>query len=159
MSFIIRDAIKEDMDQVLQRIQELADFEEESGAVEICREDLVRDGFGENPLFHCFVAEKNAKIVGIALVYFRYSTWKGKTVHLEDLIVNKKMRGSGIGKALYMRVMQYAKEQGVKRVEWNVLDWNVNAVRFYENSGAKILKGWQVVQMNEEGLNTFLSRK
>lgn len=157
MSFIVRDAKKEDMPQVLMRIQELADFEKESDAVEVTVEDLERDGFGKNPLFHCFVAEKEDVIVGIALVYFRYSTWKGKTVHLEDLIVREDMRGAGIGKALYTRVMQYGREQGVKRIEWNVLDWNTDAVRFYENSGAKILEGWQVVQMNEEGLKSFLS--
>ena len=157
MSFIVRDAKKEDMPQVLMWIQELADFEKESDAVEVTVEDLERDGFGKNPLFHCFVAEKEGVIVGIALVYFRYSTWKGKTVHLEDLIVREEMRGAGIGKALYTRVMQYGREQGVKRIEWNVLDWNTDAVRFYENSGAKILEGWQVVQMNEEGLKSFLS--
>lgn len=157
MSFIIRDAEKQDMQQVLELIQELADFEKESDAVEVTKEDLIREGFGENPLFHCFVAEVEGNIRGIALVYYRFSTWKGRTIHLEDLIVNESMRGTGLGSALYKRVMQYAAEKGVKRVEWNVLDWNKPAVDFYKKSGAKILDGWQVVQMDEQGLQVFLA--
>lgn len=157
MDFQIRKATEKDMPEVLARIQELANFEKEPEAVIITVEDLIRDGFGDHPLFHCFVAEVEGKIEGIALVYFRYSTWKGKTVHLEDLIVSQQMRGKGIGYALYAEVMAYAKEQGVKRVEWNVLDWNTPAVKFYKKSGAHILEGWQVVQMDEKGLDQFLS--
>ncbi|MDH7447503.1 GNAT family N-acetyltransferase [Aquimarina sp. 2201CG14-23] len=158
MDYLIRDAVANDMPQVLSLIEELAIFENEPDAVEVTTEELVKNGFGERPLFHCFVAETKEEIVGIALVYFRFSTWKGRTVHLEDLIVRESMRGTGIGMALYKRVMQYGKEKGVKRVEWNVLDWNKPAVDFYLRSGAKILEGWQVVQMDEEGLNTFVSK-
>ncbi|MBW1298494.1 GNAT family N-acetyltransferase [Aquimarina litoralis] len=158
MSYIIRDGVAEDMPQVLKLIEELAIFEKEPDAVEVTVEDLIKEGFGEQPLFHCFVAETSTEIVGLALVYFRFSTWKGRTVHLEDLIVRESMRGTGIGMALYKRVMQYGKEQGVKRVEWNVLDWNTPAVNFYLKSGAKILEGWQVVQMDENGMNAFVSK-
>ncbi|MHA7055779.1 N-acetyltransferase family protein [Aquimarina sp. M1] len=158
MDYIIRDAVAKDMPQVLSLIEELAVFENEPDAVEVTTEELVRDGFGKQPLFHCFVAQTKNEIVGLALVYFRFSTWKGKTVHLEDLIVRESKRGTGIGMALYKRVMRYAKEQGVKRVEWNVLDWNKPAINFYLKSGAKILEGWQVVQMDEEGLNVFVSK-
>ncbi|WP_378181061.1 GNAT family N-acetyltransferase [Aquimarina sp. SS2-1] len=158
MDYIIRDAKVSDMPQVLSLIEELAIFENEPDAVEVTVEELIRDGFGEQPLFHCFVADKDTEILGLALVYFRFSTWKGKTVHLEDLIVRESKRGTGIGMALYKRVMKYGKEQGVKRVEWNVLDWNKPAVNFYLKSGAKILEGWQVVQMDEEGLNAFVSK-
>ncbi|WP_108803244.1 GNAT family N-acetyltransferase [Aquimarina sp. Aq107] len=158
MDYIIRDAVAEDMPQALTLIEELALFEKEPDAVEVTVEDLINEGFGEKPLFHCFVAEINNELVGLALVYFRFSTWKGRTVHLEDLIVRESMRGSGIGMALYKRVMQYGKEKGVKRVEWNVLDWNKPAVNFYLKSGAKILEGWQVVQMDEHGLNAFVSK-
>ncbi len=159
MDYIIRDGLAEDMPQVLLLIEELAIFEKEPNAVDVTVEDLLKEGFGDKPLFHCFVAEANDEIVGLALVYFRFSTWKGRTVHLEDLIVRESKRGTGIGMALYKRVMQYAKEQEVKRVEWNVLDWNKPAVDFYLNSGAKILEGWQVVQMDEKGLNAFVSKK
>ncbi len=158
MEFTIREAIKEDMPQVLDLIQELADFEKEPDAVDIKVEDLLREGFGEQPLFHCFVAVSDTKIIGAAIVYYRFSTWKGRTIHLEDLIVKDSMRNKGIGKALYTKVMKYAQEKGVKRVEWVVLDWNTNAVEFYERSGANLLKDWYLVQMDEKGLNAFIAR-
>ena len=93
---IIRKALKEDMNDVLQLIQELATFEKEPEAVVITVDDLIRDGFSQNPLFHCFVAQNDNKIQGMALYYYRYSTWKGKTIHLEDLIVKDKMRATGL---------------------------------------------------------------
>lgn len=159
----IRKGNPEDMESVLGLIQELAIFEKEPEAVVITVEDLVRDGFGEKPLFHVFVAEiedesNNKEIVGIALYYYRYSTWKGKTIHLEDLIVKEKMRGTGLGSALYAEIMRQGKKDNVRRVEWNVLDWNTPAVKFYENSGAKILEEWRVVQMDEAGVNSFLEK-
>ena len=159
----IRKGNPEDMESVLGLIQELAIFEKEPEAVVITVDDLVRDGFGEKPLFHVFVAEiedesSNKEIVGIALYYYRYSTWKGKTIHLEDLIVKEKMRGTGLGSALYAEIMRQGKKDNVRRVEWNVLDWNTPAVKFYENSGAKILEEWRVVQMDEAGVNSFLEK-
>ncbi|AXT61465.1 GNAT family N-acetyltransferase [Aquimarina sp. AD10] len=157
MSYIIRDANPEDMGQVLELIQELATFEKEPDAVEVTVDELITEGFGEQPLFHCFVAEVDKKIVGIALVYFRFSTWKGRSIHLEDLIVKESMRGTGLGSALYAQVMKYAKEKGVRRVEWVVLDWNQNAIDFYEKSGATLLKDWYLVQMDQGGVNAFIS--
>lgn len=154
----IRKGKPEDMKSVLELIQELAIFEKEPDAVLITEEDLVRDGFGENPLFHVFVAEVEKEIVGIALYYYRYSTWKGKTIHLEDLIVKDKMRGSGLGFALYSEIMKQGKKDNVRRIEWNVLNWNTPAVHFYENSGAKVLDEWRVVQMDEKGINSFLAK-
>jgi GNAT superfamily N-acetyltransferase len=154
----IRKGNPEDMRSVLGLIQELAIFEKEPEAVVISEEDLIRDGFGEKPLFHVFVAEVEEEIVGIALYYYRYSTWKGKTIHLEDLIVKEKMRGTGLGSALYAEIMKQGKRDNVRRVEWNVLDWNTPAVDFYKNSGARILDGWQVVQMDEAGINLFLEK-
>ena len=159
----IRKGNPEDMESVLGLIQELAIFEKEPEAVVITVDDLVRDGFGEKPLFNVFVAEiedesGNKEIVGIALYYYRYSTWKGKTIHLEDLIVKEKMRGTGLGSALYAEIMKQGKKDNVRRVEWNVLAWNTPAVKFYENSGAKILEDWQVVQMDEAGVNSFLEK-
>lgn len=154
----IRKGNPKDMESVLGLIQELAIFEKEPDAVVITVDDLVRDGFGENPLFHVFVAEVEEEIVGIALYYYRYSTWKGKTIHLEDLIVKDKMRGTGLGSALYAEIMKQGKKDNVRRVEWNVLAWNTPAVKFYENSGARILEDWQVVQMDEAGINSFLEK-
>ena len=159
----IRKGNPEDMKSVLGLIQELAIFEKEPDAVVITEEDLIRDGFGKNPLFHVFVAEieneeKQKEIVGIALYYYPYSTWKGKTIHLEDLIVKEKMRGTGLGSALYSEIMKQGKRDNVRRVEWNVLAWNTPAVNFYKNSGARILDDWQVVQMDEAGVNAFLEK-
>ena len=151
----IRKAEIRDMPQVLELIKELAVFEKEPDAVEVTVADLVAEGFGENALFTCFIAENEMEILGMALVYFRFSTWKGRTVHLEDLIVKQKYRGLGIGTLLYNNVVAYAKEQGVKRVEWVVLDWNQNAIEFYEKSGATILKDWYLVQLEEEQLKSF----
>lgn len=144
----IREALKEDMPAVLKLIKELADYENASEEVEITIEDLEKEGFEEGN-FKCFVAEADGKILGMALVYFRFSTWKGRTVHLEDLIVSKDARGTGLGGALYGRVVQYGHENGVKRVEWVVSEGNKNAIEFYENTGADIKKNWYTVHMDE----------
>lgn len=156
---IIRKAQKEDMKYVLELIQELATFEKEPNAVVVTVEDLIRDGFSENPLFHCFVGEIDEQIVGMALYYYRYSTWKGKTIHLEDLIVKEKMRGSGLGFALYSKIIEQGKKDNVRRIEWAVLDWNTPAIDFYEKSGAKVLRDWYIAQMDEKGINEFLNKK
>ncbi|MDP3680871.1 MAG: GNAT family N-acetyltransferase [Flavobacterium sp.] len=155
----IRKGKPEDMQAVLGLIQELADFEKEPDAVLVTVDDLVRDGFGPVPLFHVFVAEVESEIVGIALWYYRFSTWKGKTIHLEDLVVKDKMRGTGLGYALYSEIIKQGKKDQVRRVEWNVLDWNAPAIEFYEKSGAKVLKDWYVVQMDEIGINHFVENK
>ena len=155
----IRKGKPEDMAAVLGLIQELADFEKESDAVVVTVEDLVRDGFGPAPLFDVFVAEAEKDIVGIALYYYRYSTWKGKTIHLEDLIVRENMRGTGLGYALYSEVIKQGKKDKVRRIEWNVLDWNTPAVEFYEKSGAKVLDDWRVVQMDEAAIDYFIENK
>lgn len=155
----IRKGNAEDMQAVLGLIQELADFEKEPNAVLTTVDDLVRDGFGTNPLFNVFVAEVKSEIVGIALYYYRFSTWKGKTIHLEDLVVKDKMRGTGLGYTLYSEIIKQAKKDKVRRIDWNVLDWNSPAIEFYEKSGAEILKEWCVVQMDEAGINCFVENK
>lgn len=158
MEFKIREARPEDMPAVLELIKELAAFEKEPEAVIISADDLKRDGFGENPAFTCFVAETSTGIQGMALVYFRYSTWKGRTIHLEDLIVRESFRGKGLGNALYKKVIAYARELGVKRTEWVVLDWNTHARKFYERSGATVFENWCTVQMDEQAMLDFLKK-
>lgn len=155
----IRPAEPSDMKQVLERIRELAVFEKEPEAVVITEADLIRDGFSDPPLFQCLVAEEQDIVLGIALFYFRYSTWKGKTIHLEDLIVKASERGRGIGMALYREVIRRGKEEGVRRIEWAVLDWNTPAIQFYEKTGARVQPDWRVVQMDENGIATFLEKK
>ena len=154
---IIRKALKKDMPCVLELIQELAIFEKEPDAVVVTVDDLVSDGFSEQPLFQCFVAEVENEIIGMALFYYRYSTWKGKTIHLEDLIVKESKRGTGAGFALYKEIIQQGKAENVRRIEWNVLDWNTPAIDFYEKSGAKVLGDWRVVHMDENGITNFIS--
>jgi GNAT superfamily N-acetyltransferase len=153
---IIRKGTPKDMQHVLDLIKELAIFEKEPEAVVVTADDLIRDGFAENPLFHTFVAEVENQIIGIALYYYRYSTWKGKTIHLEDLIVKEDKRGIGVGFALYSEIIRQGKRDNVRRIEWNVLDWNKPAIDFYKKSGAKVLDDWLVVQMDEYGINEFL---
>lgn len=152
----IRLAIKEDMVSVLSLINELATFEKEPNAVVINENYLIEHGFSKNPDFICYVAQLDNEIVGMALFYYRFSTWKGKTIHLEDLIVKQDKRGLGIGKALYKKVLKYAQKQKVKRVEWVVLDWNTNAIDFYKKSGANVLDDWKTVQIDNEALNRYL---
>ena len=154
---IIRKATKNDMPSVLELIQELATFEKEPDAVVVTVDDLILDGFSENPLFQCFVAEVDGEIIGMALYYYRYSTWKGKTIHLEDLIVKENKRGTGAGFALYKEIIKQGKAENVRRIEWNVLDWNTPAIDFYEKSGAKVLGDWRVVHMDDKGIEQFLN--
>ena len=132
MDITIRKATKEDMGRVHELIIELAMYEKLPQEVELKPGDLVNDGFGEKPLFHCFVAEVNSRVEAMAIFYNRYSTWKGKTVHLEDLIVTKNMRNKGIGALLLDRVIIFGKEMGVKRISWEVIDWNKKAIKFYQ---------------------------
>ena len=143
------------MPDVLRLIKELATFEKAPEAVEMTVEVLLESGFSENPLFRCFVAEVDEKVVGMALVYFRFSTWKGKALYLEDLVVQEDMRRKGIGEALFTKVMQYANQEDCKRVNWVVLDWNKTAIHFYKNSGATIMPEWWQVMMEEEPLRKF----
>ncbi|MEP3838865.1 MAG: GNAT family N-acetyltransferase [Algibacter sp.] len=158
MEFKIRNAKASDMPEVHHLINELAIFEKEPDAVEVTVEDLQNDGFGKQPAFHCFVAEVNSKIEGIALIYNRYSTWKGKIIHLEDLIVSKAMRGTGLGTALLDTVVKYGHDLGVKRINWEVIDWNEKAIAFYEKKGAKVLRDWDVVWLDKAAINNYISK-
>jgi GNAT superfamily N-acetyltransferase len=156
MNFTVRLAQKIDMESVLNLITELAVFENEPHAVDITVEDLIRDGFSEPPKFRVYVAEQENTIIGIALFYERFSTWKGRTLHLEDLIVTKSKQKIGAGKALYTAVLKYAYDHHFNRVAWEVIDWNKNAIDFYKSTGATYLNDWSVVQMNKENLEKFI---
>ncbi len=159
MSFIVRKGEKEDMKNVMRLIKELAAFEKLPNEVEISEADLIKDGFSEHPKFMTFVAEENHEIIGATLFYERYSTWKGRVIHLEDLIVTEQKRGFGVGMALYTAILKYAYDMGAKRVVWDVLDWNQNAIDFYKSTGANVLKDWQVVHMREDALKKFIETK
>ncbi|NRB59792.1 MAG: GNAT family N-acetyltransferase [Winogradskyella sp.] len=149
-------ATKNDMPRVLELIKELAVFEKEPDAVEVTVSDLQNDGFGDKPKFTCFVLEIDGVVEGIALVYSRYSTWKGEAIHLEDLIVSHKHRGKGLGSLLLDEVVKYAYQKKVRRVCWEVLDWNTSAIDFYESKGANVMRDWDVVQLDEKGINNYV---
>jgi GNAT superfamily N-acetyltransferase len=156
MNYSIRPATREDMGAVLELIHELAVFEKEPNAVEVTRAQLEEDGFGQLAKFNCFVAVSGGNVLGMALVYPRYSTWKGPALHLEDLIVTRDARGHGIGGALLTAVIRFARDSGARRVGWEVLDWNEPAIAFYKARGARILRDWDVVQMDRQGMDHYL---
>ena len=158
MNFKIRNASSKDMSAVLQLIVELAVFEKEPNAVEITEQSLIEDGFQGTPAFKCFVATVDDKVVGTALIYHRFSTWKGKILHLEDLIVTQKMRGHGIGTALLDEVVKYGYHFKVKRINWEVISWNNGAIKLYERQGAKVLRNWNVVHLDEKGIETYITK-
>lgn len=159
MNIIIREAISKDMSKVLELIKELATFEKEPDAVIVTEKQLIIDGFSSPPKFKCFVAEINQEIVGMALGYPRYSTWKGPTIHLEDLIVTKSKRGLGIGFKLFSKFIHYANELNVKRIEWVVLDWNKSAIDFYKKNAAHVLDDWRVAQMDFNAIKKFVNNE
>ena len=152
----IRKAQKSDAASILFLIQELAIFEKEPRAVIVTQAQIEKDGFGDHPLFECFVAEVTDQVVGMALYYPRYSTWKGATFHLEDLIVTEPMRGKGIGTQLYNAFLEHAYNKGVKRVEWAVLDWNLPGIEFYQKSGATISDDWRCVQIDKKSIDSYI---
>lgn len=129
---IIRKGIETDVPAALLLVQELALYEKAPAEVEVTKEEMNRSGFGKDKLFDFFVAEVNENIVGMALYYYKYSTWKGKCIFLEDIIVTERMRGTGIGKLLFDEVVKVAKNEKVRRLEWQVLEWNKPAISFYK---------------------------
>jgi GNAT superfamily N-acetyltransferase len=127
---------------MMQLIHELAVFEKAPNEVVANAETLLQSGFQEHPLFVAWVAEKDGLIVGMALCYIRYSTWKGPVLYLEDLIVTESFRSNGIGKALFEKCIAHAKHNNYRRMVWQVLDWNTPAIDFYKGYGAQIEDGW-----------------
>ena len=156
----IRKANSSDVKDIIRLLVELAVYEKEPDAVKVTEEELIRDGFGSNPRYECLLAEFNSEVVGLAFFTPRYSTWVGDTLHLEDLVVTEKMRGRGIGTLLYREFLFVAKDRGVNRVEWSVLDWNKTAIDFYKKSGAIVdgLEQWKIVRMDKQIIEKYLSK-
>ena len=142
MSIIIRKGTPNDLNQAFELVQELAEYENALHEVENSVERMMEDGFGKKPIFEFFVAEENGKIEGTAIFYYRYSTWKGKAIFLEDLVVRKAKRGAGIGKKLLDAIVQEAKDVDARQVMWQVLDWNEPAINFYKKLGTDLDEGW-----------------
>lgn len=151
----IRKGIKSDLPQVLELIRELADYEKAAHEVEITLTQLEEDGFGENPVYEFFVAENESEIVGIALYYFRYSTWKGKAVYLEDLVVKDSERGKGYGQLLLDAIIKEAKRTNSKQIRWQVLDWNEPAIEFYKKLGADLDGEWINCTLTSQQIQSY----
>ena len=138
----IRVGKREDLPHVLELIRELAVYERAPDAVVNTVAEMEKDGFGSRPIFGFFVAEVNQRIIGISIYYWRYSTWKGKRLYLEDIVITEKERGRGAGKLLFDRTMQHALDEGCSGMMWQVLEWNEPAIRFYRKYGAKLDDEW-----------------
>jgi ribosomal protein S18 acetylase RimI-like enzyme len=148
MNIIVRRAEKEDCPRLLDLIQELADYEKAPNEVTVTLEHFMESGFGDNPVWWAFVAASpglskgEEQILGFALYYIRYSTWKGQRMYLEDIIVTEAMRGKGLGKLLLDRLIVEAKEKGLNGISWQVLEWNEPAINFYKKFNASFDTEW-----------------
>src|SRR5579859_2317736 len=142
MQINLRVAVKEDCPRLLELVHELALFEKAPEEVTVTLEEFIDAGFGEKPVWKTFVAEVDGVIVGFALYYIRYSTWKGCRMYLEDLIVTESWRGKGVGKLLFDRLIAEAREMGFNGMSWQVLDWNEPAIKFYKKYEAALDGAW-----------------
>ncbi|MBU3743429.1 MAG: GNAT family N-acetyltransferase [Sediminibacterium sp.] len=142
MQVNIRRAVKEDCPALLALIRELAEYEKAPEQVTVTLTHFEESGFGNHPVWWGFVAELEGVVVGFALYYIRYSTWKGQCLYLEDFLVTEAHRGKGIGALLFERVMQEAKDKGFRRMVWQVLDWNEPAINFYKKYNANLDPEW-----------------
>jgi GNAT superfamily N-acetyltransferase len=142
MSIEIRRARREDCPRLMELVHELAVYEKAPDEVTVSLEHFTESGFGAQPVWWAFVAEVDGHIEGFALYYIRYSTWKGQRLYLEDLIVTDAMRGKGLGKMLFDRLIEEMKEKQFSGMVWQVLDWNTSAIDFYKRYGAALDAGW-----------------
>jgi GNAT superfamily N-acetyltransferase len=153
----IRPGKKNDLPRVLELVKELALYEKAPHEVINTVEKMEEDGFGSNPIYGFFVAENENEIVGLSLYYWRYSTWKGKRLYLEDIIVTESERGSGIGKKLFDRTMQHTLDQGCTGMMWQVLEWNEPAINFYKKYGSKLDDEWTNCHLEADQIRQLLA--
>ena len=143
MQIVIQKAVREDCEAIMQLVHELAVYEKAPDEVTVSMEHLIESGFGENPVWQAFVAKENNIVKGFALYYIRYSTWKGQRMYLEDLLVTENMRGKGVGKLLFEKLMEECKIKKYSGLVWQVLDWNEPAINFYKKfDGVKFDGEW-----------------
>jgi len=152
---MIRNGALRDLPEVLKLVKELAQYEKALDQVNNTLEMMERDGFGPHPIFGFFVYEMNNRIVGLSLYYYRYSTWKGKRLYLEDIIVTETHRGKGIGKLLFERTMKKTLEEGCSGMVWQVLDWNKTAIDFYKKYDSALDGEWINCKLTNHDLEKF----
>lgn len=153
MNINIRVAEKQDCSRLLELIHELALYEKAPEEVTVTLDEFVDAGFGESPVWKAFVAEDDQQIIGFALYYTRYSTWKGCRLYLEDFVVTESYRGKGVGKILFETVMQEARDKNYNGMNWQVLDWNEPAINFYNKYQAHIESGWLNASFSKEQIS------
>lgn len=159
MNIHIRTAQAEDCPRLLELVHELAVYERAPEEVTVTLEEFVSAGFGEKPVWKAFVAEENETIIGFALFYTRYSTWKGCRLYLEDFIVTEAARGKGVGKLLFEQVIAEARDNNYNGMVWQVLDWNEPAINFYNKYQADIESGWLNASFSKAKTHTILTTK
>ncbi len=157
LAFTIRKGTPEDAAAIHRLIVELAVYERAEQEVTTTVDQLREDGFGEDAIYRLFVAEIEGEVVGMALWYEKYSTWKGRCGFLEDLVVRESHRGKGIGKALFLAVAEACAAADYGRMEWQVLDWNESAIGFYKSLGAELDPEWLNGKLTREGLDALAS--
>ncbi len=155
MEITIRKGDKRDIPAVLSLIRELAHYEKAPDEVTNNEADMERDGFGKNPVFRWLIAEHKDAVVGMAIYFIKYSTWKGKGVYLDDIVVRESFRGNGIGKKLMDGVIIDCHSIGAKQLHWQVLDWNEPAIRFYKRYAASFDNEWINCKLSEEQIRAF----
>lgn len=152
---IVRKGKPEDLKAVYNLVMELAIYEKAEHEVANSIERMTEDGFGKKPVFEFFVAEIEGQILGTAIFYYRYSTWKGKAIYLEDLVVSELARGKGYGKLLLDAIVMEAKATNSKQVRWQVLDWNEPAINFYKKLGADLDEEWINCTLSERQIHAY----
>lgn len=158
MEILIRKGEKKDVPAVLALVKELALFEKAPGEVTNTVADMERDGFEEHPVFRLLVAEADGMIAGMAIYFIKYSTWKGKGVYLDDIVVSESYRGKGIGKKLLEAVIADSHKLNAKQLHWQVLDWNEPAIGFYKKYNASMDVEWINCKLNEQQLTELASK-
>lgn len=149
MEIQIKKAVQEDCESIMKLVHELAVYEKAPDEVTVSMEHFIQSGFGKKPVWEAFVAEQESNVIGFALYYIRYSTWKGQRMYLEDLLVTENMRGKGAGKLLFDKLIEECKNKNYSGLVWQVLDWNEPAINFY--------KKYEGVKMENEWLNCSLN--
>ena len=144
----IRKATSEDCQAMMELVHELARYEKAPEQVTVSMDEFRTAGFGAQPVWEAFVAEQDGQIIGMSLYYIRYSTWKGRRLYLEDLIVHEPFRGTGVGKSLLDKTIAHAREMNYSGMMWQVLDWNEPAINFYKKYNAEFDGGWVNVNLN-----------
>jgi GNAT superfamily N-acetyltransferase len=155
MNLNTRKAEAKDCARILELINELAEYERAPQEVTVTLDHFIEAGFGTNPVWKAFVAEIDGTIIGFALFYTRYSTWKGSRLYLEDFFVTEALRGQGIGKILFEKVIKEAKDGNFNGMVWQVLDWNAPAINFYNKYSAYLESGWLNAALSTDQIKAF----